>query len=106
MSQEASWDQYSKLVLKQLETLSIGIDALRHELQGLHDQIAEMRVQEERIEDLRAWKDRVDEVVSPTQMSSYVKDIEELKMFKTKAVTIFAGVQFVMGMALTIIALL
>ena len=31
--QSPGWDQYSRLILQQLETLSTGIEALRQELQ-------------------------------------------------------------------------
>ena len=40
---------------------------------------------------------KVDEVASPSQLQVALKEIEELKLFKTKAVTIFAVVQFAMG---------
>jgi Tfp pilus assembly protein PilO len=106
MSSEQGWDQYSKLVLKQLETLAHSVEGLRVELQALQEQLTELRAKEERIEDLRTWKTRVDDVVSPTQLRASLDDLEELKMFRTKAVTIFTGVQFLMGIALTIIALL
>ena len=62
-----------------------------------------MREREDRVDELRAWKDKIDEVVSPSQLQTTVKDIEDLKLFKTKAVTIFAVVQF--GMAAGIWAL-
>ena len=92
MQDDNGWDQYSKLVLKQLETLSLTIEDLRGELQ--------LRVREERIEDIRTWKNKVDEVVSPTQLSMYIKETEELKIFKTKAVAVFATVQFIMAIAI------
>tara|TARA_R110000744_G_scaffold36553_3_gene84392 strand:- start:404 stop:724 length:321 start_codon:yes stop_codon:yes gene_type:complete len=100
MQDDNGWDQYSKLVLKQLETLSLTIEDLRTELQDIKEKLAELRVREERIEDIRTWKNKVDEVVSPTQLSMYVKDIEELKVFKTKAVAVFATVQFIMAIAI------
>ena len=44
MSQsEPGWDQYSRLVLQQLESLSTGIDALRQELQDVKRELTELK---------------------------------------------------------------
>ena len=91
------WNEYSKLVLKELETLSDGIDGLKTELQEVRQDIAKIQVREDRIDELRVWKEKVDEVVSPTQLKDLVQSIDELKVFRTRAVTVFAVVQF--GMA-------
>ena len=103
MSEDSGWSEYSKLVLKELETLATSIQALNSEIQELKQEITRMREREDRVDELRAWKDKIDEVVSPSQLQTTVKDIEDLKLFKTKAVTIFAVVQF--GMAAVIWAL-
>jgi len=100
MPEEHGWDQYSRLVLQQLETLSSGIEALRAELQDVKNQLTELKAREDRVLELREWKEKVDEVASPTQLKIALQEIEDLKMFKTKAVTIFAVVQFFMATAL------
>ena len=91
------WSEYSRLVLKELETLDSSIQALNAEIQDLKQEIARMREREARVDELRAWKEKVDEVASPTQLQVALKEVDELKQFKTKAVTIFAVVQFAMG---------
>ena len=91
------WDTYSKLVLQQLETLANGIDALRTELQDVKDQLTELKVKEDRVQELRVWKDKMDDIVSPPQIKTALQEFEDLKLFKTKAVTIFAVVQFAMA---------
>ena len=96
MSEEPSWDQYSRLVLQQLETLSNGIEGLRIELQDVKNQLTELKAKEDRVQDLKDWKEKIDEVASPSQLQNALQEIEDLKTFKTKAVTIFAGVQFLM----------
>ena len=100
MSEESSWGQYSRLVLQQLETLSNGIEALRAELQDVKNQLTELKAKEDRVQDLKDWKEKIDEVASPSQIQNALQEIEDLKMFKTKAVTIFAVVQFFMATAL------
>ncbi len=97
MSEENGWGEYSRLVLKELETLAKGIEGLRTELQDVKQDLAAMRSREDKVDELRAWKEKIDEVASPTQMQTMVKEVEDLKLFKTKAVTIFAVVQFLMA---------
>jgi uncharacterized coiled-coil DUF342 family protein len=102
MSEGESWDQYSRLVLQQLETLSNGIEALRDELQDVKNQLTELKAKEDRVQDLKEWREKIDEVASPSQLQNALQEIEDLKTFKTKAVTIFAVVQFVMATALAL----
>ena len=98
MAGENGWSEYSKLVLKELETLSRGIAGLNEEIQALKSDITELRSREDKVEELRAWKQRCDEIASPTQMKAWIREIEHLKTFKTKAVTIFLVVQGLMGL--------
>ena len=93
------WEGYSKLVLQQLELMATGIDSLRTELQDVKNQLTELKAKEDRVQDHKAWKEKVDEVASPTQMHIKFEEIEELKEFKTKAVTMFMVVQTFMGVA-------
>ena len=97
MSNDNGWSEYSRLVLKELETLASGIDGLRQELQAVKQELAKMQVREDKVDELRAWKEKIDEVASPTQLRDLTKEVEELKIFKTKAITVFAVVQFAMA---------
>ena len=90
------WNEYSRLVLKELETLSKGIVELNNEIQGIKKELAIMKDREEKVDELRQWKFRMDEVISTTQLSTMIKEIEDLKQFKVKAVTIFAIIQFIL----------
>ena len=102
MSEGESWDQYSRLVLQQLETLANGIEGLRSELQDVKNQLTELKAKEDRVQDLKDWKEKIDEVASPSQLQNALQEIEDLKIFKTKAVTIFTEVQFFMAAALAL----
>jgi len=97
------WDQYYQVVLQQLESLSTGVEALRSELQDVKNQLTELKAKEDRIQDIKAWKERMDEIVSPSQIKAVLNEVEELKMFKTRAVTIFMVVQFAMGSAIAML---
>ena len=51
----------------------------------------------EEVEELRAWKEKIDDVASPTQLKELVNEVDSLRTFKTKAVTAFVVVQFLMA---------
>ena len=91
------WNEYSRLVLKELETLSDNIESLKVEIQSVKQELALAKQKEDRVAEIKVWKEKIDEVTSPTQLSNLVEEVEGLKVFKTKAVTIFAVVQFAMA---------
>lgn len=99
-SADNGWNEYSRLVLEQLESLSLGIDSLRDELQDIKQEMTLMKAREDRVVELKAWKDRIDEVASPPQLKSMIEQIEQLKEFKTKAITIFMIAQALTGFIL------
>jgi len=94
------WNEYSKLVLKELESLNDTLDTLSLDLQEVKKDIARLQAKEDKVDEIRAWKDRLDDVASPTQLQNHILSIEELKTFRTKAITIFAVVQFGMAVAI------
>jgi len=95
---ENGWDQYSKLVLKELDALGTAVTALREEVTSLRDVLAEMRANSMHtlttVNELKQWKERIDDVASPMQLAELAAEVESLKSFKTKAVTVFVVVQF------------
>ena len=99
MTSENGWAEYSKLVLKELETLASGIKELNDSMNEMKREITEIRAREDKVQELVKWKERVDEVASPSQIKKIKNEVEELKLFRTKAVTIFAVIQFVMAAA-------
>jgi len=97
MTGENNWGEYSRLVLKELETLATGIEGLRIELQDVKQELAKMQVREDKVDELKVWKEKIDDVASPSQLKELMKEVDDLKMFKTKAITVFAVVQFAMA---------
>lgn len=97
------WNEYSKLVIAELERLNEGIISLNSEIQDLKREIAEMKVKEDFAKELWRWKKEVDEVVSPSQLNTTVKDVAELKTFKTQAITVWVVVQTLFAMALALL---
>tara|TARA_Y100000310_G_scaffold249623_1_gene255688 strand:+ start:236 stop:565 length:330 start_codon:yes stop_codon:yes gene_type:complete len=101
-SSASGWEQYTEVVLQQLENLSVGIDALRNDLLSVKEQLIELKVKEDKVQDLKVWKEKMDEVISPTQLKSALNELDDLKLYKTKAITVFAVVQFMMATALAL----
>lgn len=99
-----SWNEYSKLVLKELETLAVGISNLSTEIQEVKKEIALIKDREDKVDKLQDWKEKVSEIVSPTQLDTMVKEIKELKDFKTRSITVFAVVQFIMGIIMWLLS--
>ena len=60
MPNDSGWETYSKLVLQQLETLNTGIESMRKELQDVKEQITKIKAKEDRLEEIKVWKDKVD----------------------------------------------
>ena len=78
------WNEYSKLVLKELTTLGDGIDSLRGEMQHIKQELTKMQVREDKVDELRLWKEKIDDICSPSQLKDTLDEIEGLKIFKTK----------------------
>jgi len=97
MSNDSGWGEYSRLVLKELGTLAQGIKELNESLQEVKRDITEMRAREDKVQELAAWKARIDEVASPSQLKELHQEVNDLKLFKTKAITVFAVIQFAMA---------
>jgi len=100
-SEQNGWNEYSKLVIAELERLNDGITNLNNEIQDLKQQILELKVKEDFAKELWKWKQAVDEVASPSQLKSTIKDVAELKTFKTQAITIWAVVQLITAAIIT-----
>tara|TARA_R100001163_G_C5017236_1_gene161171 strand:- start:654 stop:983 length:330 start_codon:yes stop_codon:yes gene_type:complete len=96
--EQNGWNEYSKLVIAELERLNEGITNLNGEIQELKREIAELKVKEDFAKELWKWKQSVDEVASPSQLESTIKDVSALKTFKTQAITIWAVVQILFGL--------
>jgi uncharacterized phage infection (PIP) family protein YhgE len=76
------WNEYSKLVIKELQTLSDGIDNLSTEVADIKKDIVQIRASEDRISKLEKWKDKVDDVATPPQLKEISIQVDELKKLK------------------------
>ena len=72
---------YNQLVLAQLQSLSQAMEALRGDLQFVRQEITELKAKEDKVVELREWKQKIDDVISPTQLYKLVEDIKDLNNF-------------------------
>ena len=96
------WNEYSRLVISELERLNDGISKLDLEIQYVKREIAELKVKEDAVKELKKWKESIDEVTSPTQLKGTIKDVSDLKTFKTQAVTVWVVVQIIFGIIMAL----
>ena len=99
------WNEYSRMVLKELESLAIGINGLRTEIEGLKREITELRAKEDKVSEIAEWKRRIDEVASPTQLKDLQQQVLSLQDFKVKATTAFIAVQMVVAASFALLKL-
>jgi predicted dinucleotide-utilizing enzyme len=102
---EPVWEQWSQHVLKALERLEANDEGLRDKLEEVRKDIVEIKGTLTGIDDLKAWKHEIDEVVSPTQLKELIKKVDDLEKFKVKIYTIYGVTTVVGGIILAILAL-
>jgi TolA-binding protein len=105
-NEKNTWNEYSRLVIAELERLNDGINKLNGEIQDLKREIAELKIKEDNVKELKRWKDSIDDVVSPSQLRDVVKDVSDLKTFKTQAITVWIVVQIIFGIAIALLRVL
>lgn len=102
-NEQNSWSEYSRLVIAELERLNDGIAKLNVDIQDLKREIAELKVKEDNVKELKRWKDSMDEVTSPTQLRETIKEVNDLKTFKTQAITVWVVVQILFGIVIALL---
>lgn len=95
ISRQNGWNEYSKLVIAELKRLGTGITDLHMEIQNLKTEINDSRLKQSQIDEIKKWKDNMDEIVSPTQLKKIIEEVQELKLFKNQALTIWFVVQLI-----------
>ena len=95
-SDQNTWNEYSRLVLDKLETLTDLTNSLRED-------VHELKNREEKIDELKIWKDKMTDVVSADQLKEIIKEHKDLQEHKAKSTTIFAVIQFIIASALAYI---
>ena len=99
------WNEYSRLVLAELEKLNNKVDSLTEENSTIKQELSKLEQFKDEISSLKDWKGNVDEVSSPTQLKELQKEVSDLKTFKTMSTTVWVVVQIIFGIAATLFGL-
>tara|TARA_R110002020_G_scaffold91096_3_gene221485 strand:+ start:7213 stop:7536 length:324 start_codon:yes stop_codon:yes gene_type:complete len=92
------WNEYSRLVLAELEKLNSNVSSLSKDIDNLKEDMTKIKSLKYGVDDLKEWRKDVSEVASPTQLKELTNDVQSIKTFKTVAVTIWAVVQIGFGL--------
>jgi hypothetical protein len=102
------WTEYGKLVLNELQRLNEGQDKISKEMDDrfkeINDTLTGFKTTENDVKELKAWKEKVTEVWSTTQMKQSKDEIYLQKNNWTKITGIVIGVQLVIGIIAFVIS--
>ena len=104
-SNQNGWNEYSRLVLAEIETLNNKVDAIVKENNAIKQELSKLEQFKDEITSLKDWKGNVDEVSSPTQLKELQKEVSDLKTFKTMSTTVWVVVQIIFGIVATLFGL-
>ena len=104
-SKQNGWNEYSRLVLAELEKLNTKVDSLSTEINTINQSMSKIEQIKDEIDVLKEWKNNIDEVSSPTQLKELQKEVEKLKTFKTMSTTVWVVVQIIFSIAATLFGL-
>ena len=99
------WNEYSRLVLAELEKLNKRIEALTQDNNKMRQELTKGEQTKEELSTLKTWKNNIDEVSSPTQLKELQQEVEKLKTFKTMSTTVWVVVQIIFSIAVTVLGL-
>ena len=107
--------EYNRMVIAQLENINQAIQNMNAKLNELENKVLALNIKEDRVNSIIQWKDEITSTVSISdlekikrksseisleEMSDMKNQINSLRDFKIRAVTIFGVVQFIMTVLL------
>ena len=99
VDKESGWNEYSKLVLKELETLAAGIEDLNTSVHEMRKDIYRLDAKDAKVDSLQMWKDAVDQIHSTSQMKEQREKVNRHEIFTIRSFTVLAVIQFLMIVA-------
>ena len=97
ISNNDGWNEYSKLVLNELERLNENDEKIQLILSEMNQKMSKIDTVEKEIEGIVKWKRYMDDVASPATLKEVKKDVATLNTFRTIAITVWAVVQIAFG---------
>lgn len=103
--EQQGWNEWSIHVLQELKRLNEGQEGIRKDILSVKAGLSKLPVLDQQVRELRTWKDNMVEVCSPTQLAEMRRVQEELKIHKTKTVTIVAIIQIIFAILLGLVGM-
>lgn len=91
------WDEYERMVSKELERLNDNSEAIRAELSNLRLEVVALRSVETNMVEIKEWKREVEQVASPKTLSDLIQTVQDLKKFQTIVTTIWTVLYAIAG---------
>ena len=100
-TQNETWGDYSKLVLKELERLNDNYERMRQDIdtrfQEMQNTLSDFKNTERLVSDHKGWIEKVNDVWSPQQMKEAKDEIYSQKNKWVATVAIVTFLQIVLG---------
>lgn len=101
--EQDGWNEYSKLVLAELERLNENDEKIQNTLTEINLKLNKIESFEKEMEALQKWKRYMEDVASPNTLKELRADVATLNTFKTVAATVWAVVQIAFGVLVAIL---
>jgi ElaB/YqjD/DUF883 family membrane-anchored ribosome-binding protein len=103
-TENETWGDYSKLVLKELERLNDNYEKMREDIDSrfkeMNNVLSDFKNTEKIVFDQKAWIEKVTDVWSPVQMKEAKDELYRQKNKWTATVAIITFVQIIIGILL------
>lgn len=96
------WNEYSKLVLAELERLNENDEKIQDTLNQINQKLVRYEAIEKNIKELHDWKGQMDDVATPTLFKEMKADVKANSNFKVIATTVWVVIQVMFGAAVAI----
>ena len=100
-TQNETWGDYSKLVLKELERLNDNYERMRQDIdsrfQEMHNSLSDFKNTERLVSDQKIWIEKVNDVWSPQQMKEAKDEIYNQKNKWVATIAIISFIQIILG---------
>ena len=105
-TQNETWGDYSKLVLKELERLGDNFEKMREDIDSRFKEmsmvLSDLKNTEKTVADQKAWIEKVNDVWSPAQMKEAKDEIYRQKNKWAATIAIITFIQILIGIILAL----